>query len=223
MPSGRRRPAEPRRSRSSDRERERDRDRRRERAREQSSEGKGAKQRGRSSELLLRVLVAIPLAVLVIVFVEAGGIAFALFVIAIGWLCMYELYRMLDRWKPLPIVGFAALAGMVLAGVYGGQRQVAEVAMATLPVLFLLTVARGERQPTISIAGTLLGVYWIGFAFAHAGLLRELPHGNAVIIDVLIGTFIGDTGAYLEGGCSAAARWRPASPRTRPSRASPAE
>ena len=61
------------------------------------------------------MLVAIPLAVLVIVFVEAGGIAFALFVIAIGWLCMYELYRMLDRWRPLPIVGFAALAGMVLA------------------------------------------------------------------------------------------------------------
>jgi CDP-diglyceride synthetase len=94
----------------------------------------------------LRVLVAIPLAVLVIVFVEAGGIAFALFVIVVGWLCMYELYRMLDRWKPLPIVGFAALAGMVLAGVYGGQRQVAEVAMATLPVLFLLTAASASRR-----------------------------------------------------------------------------
>ena len=160
---------------------------------------KPRKRRGKSSELLLRVLVAIPLAVLAIVFVEAGGIAFALFMIAIGWLCMYELYRMLDRWKPLPIVGFAALAGMVLAGVYGGQRQVAEVAVATLPVLFLLTVARGERHATVSIAGTLLGVYWIGFAFAHAALLRELPHGNAVIIDVLIGTFIGDTGAYLGG------------------------
>ena len=203
MATGRRRPAGPRRSGSSsdprERDRDRDRDRRRKRADEQPSERKPRKRRGKSSELLLRVLVAIPLAVLVIVFVEAGGIAFALFVIAIGWLCMYELYRMLDRWKPLPIVGFAALAGMVLAGVYGGQRQVAEVAAATLPVLFLLTVARGERHPTVSIAGTLLGVYWIGFAFAHASLLRELPHGNAVIIDVLIGTFIGDTGAYLGG------------------------
>lgn len=201
MATGRRRPAGPRRSGSSSdpRDRDRDRDRRRKRVDEQPSGRKPRKRRGKSSELLLRVLVAIPLAVLVIVFVEAGGIAFALFVIAIGWLCMYELYRMLDRWKPLPIVGFAALAGMVLAGVYGGQRQVAEVAAATLPVLFLLTVARGERHPTVSIAGTLLGVYWIGFAFAHAALLRELPHGNAVIIDVLIGTFIGDTGAYLGG------------------------
>jgi phosphatidate cytidylyltransferase len=145
------------------------------------------------------VLVAIPAAVLVIVFVDAGGLPFALFVIAIGALCMHELYRLLARWRPLPLIGYAALAGMVLAGVYGGQRQVMEVAVITLPVLFLLTIARGQSHATVSIAGTLLGVYWIGFAFAHAGLLRELPHGNAVIIDVLIGTFIGDTFAYLGG------------------------
>jgi phosphatidate cytidylyltransferase len=144
-------------------------------------------------------LIAVPAAVLVIVFIDLGGLPFTLFVIAIGWICMYELYRLLARWRPLPLIGFAALAGMVIAGVYGGQRQVAEVAMATLPVLFLFTVARGQSHMTVSIAGTLLGVYWIGFALAHAALLRELPHGNAVIIDVLIGTFIGDTAAYIGG------------------------
>jgi phosphatidate cytidylyltransferase len=161
--------------------------------------GDRGSERGRGSELLLRVLVAIPAVVLVIVFVDAGGLPFALFLIAIGSICMYELYRLMYRWRPLPLVGFAALAGMVLAGVYGGQRQVAEVAVATLPVLFLFVVARGQTHATVSIAGTLLGVYWIGFAFAHAALLRKLPHGNAVIIDVLIGTFIGDTAAYVGG------------------------
>jgi phosphatidate cytidylyltransferase len=147
----------------------------------------------------LRILIAVPAAALVLLFVALGGLPFALFVIAIGCACMYELYRLLARWRPLPVVGFATLAGMVLAGVYGGQRQVAEVAMATLPVLFLLTLARGQSHATVSIGGTLLGVYWIGFAFAHAALLRELPHGNAVIIDVLIGTFVGDTAAYVGG------------------------
>ena len=167
------------------------------------------------------MLVAIPLAVLVIVFVEAGGIAFALFMIAIGWLCMHELYRML---RPLEAVADRGLRRARGDGAGGRLRRPApgrlEVAVATLPVLFLLVVARGERQPTVSIAGTLLGVYWIGFAFAHAGLLRELPHGNAVIIDVLIGTFIGDTGAYLGGRLFGR---RPLAPehlaRTRPSRA----
>jgi phosphatidate cytidylyltransferase len=45
----------------------------------------------------------------------------------------------------------------------------------------------------------LLGVYWIGFAFAHAVLLRDVLHGNAILIDVMVGTFLGDTGAYLGG------------------------
>ena len=49
------------------------------------------------------------------------------------------------------------------------------------------------------MAVTLLGIYWIGFALAHAVLLRGLPHGEAIVIDVLVGTFLGDTGAYLGG------------------------
>jgi phosphatidate cytidylyltransferase len=134
-----------------------------------------------------------------VIFIDLGGLAFALFMIAIGWLCLYELYRMLDRWRPVPAVGFAALAAMVLFARTTGVRAVLEVAVITLPVLFLLVVARGQSRPSVSIAGTLLGVYWIGFAFAHAVLLRELPHGDGVFIDVLVGTFVGDTAAYVGG------------------------
>jgi phosphatidate cytidylyltransferase len=46
-------------------------------------------------------------------------------------------------------------------------------------------------------------------------LLRDLPHGDAIVIDVLVGTFIGDTGAYLGG------RWfgrRPLAPRISPNK-----
>ena len=45
----------------------------------------------------------------------------------------------------------------------------------------------------------MLGLTWIGLAFAHAVLLRDLPHGDGIVIDVLVGTFVGDTGAYLGG------------------------
>jgi phosphatidate cytidylyltransferase len=88
---------------------------------------------------------------------------------------------------------------MVLAARYGDLRDVLEVAVVTVPVLFLFAVARGQSHSTVAIAGTLLSVYWIGFAVTHGMLLRELPHGNSVMIDVLLGTFIGDTGAYLGG------------------------
>jgi len=74
------------------------------------------------------------------------------------------------------------------------------VMVALLPLLFGLTLAGpARRAPTFDMALTLLGVWWIGLAIAHAVLLRELPHGGAIMVDVLVGTFVGDTGAYLGG------------------------
>ena len=47
---------------------------------------------------------------------------------------------------------------------------------------------------------TLLGIVWIGLPLAHAVLLRDLPsHGAALLIDVLVGTFVTDTAAYATG------------------------
>jgi phosphatidate cytidylyltransferase len=154
---------------------------------------------GGRSELLTRILVAIPAAIIAVIFIDLGGLAFALFLIAVGWACLSELYRLLGRWRPVTIVGLAAVAALVLAARYGDFRSVMGVLVASLPVIFLVVVARGSGHATVSIAGTLLGVFWIGLAASHAMLLRELPHGNGVVIDVLLGTFIGDTGAYVGG------------------------
>jgi phosphatidate cytidylyltransferase len=170
------------------------------RSRRPAPAGEPAPRRRGGSDLLARIVVAVPAAVLAIVFIDVGGLAFALFIAAIGCVCLHELYRMLGRWRPIPLVGFAALIGMVLAARFGGQRQVLEVAMATIPVLFIAMLMRGvHAHATVTVAGTLLGVYWIGFAFAHAVLLRQVHHGNAIMIDVLVATFLGDTAAYLGG------------------------
>jgi phosphatidate cytidylyltransferase len=140
------------------------------------------------------------LAILAAVFDSAGGLPFAVLIVVFGCICMHELYGMLERWRPVPVAGFAALTGMVLAAQYGGLHQVVLVAMAAVPVLFLFVVGRPARGgATVAIAGTLLSIYWIGFAFAHAVLLRRLPHGGAIVLDVLIGTFLADTAAYLGG------------------------
>jgi phosphatidate cytidylyltransferase len=96
-------------------------------------------------------------------------------------------------------VGFAALAAMVFAARSGGQGGLLEVAMAALPVTLILVLAREQPRPTVAIGGTLLGIYWVGLAFGHVELLRQLPHGNSVLIDVLVGTFVGDTAAYAGG------------------------
>jgi phosphatidate cytidylyltransferase len=124
---------------------------------------------------------------------------FALFMVAVGWACLAELYRLLARWRPLPLIGFIALAGMTLSARTGGQFDVILAAVAAVPVLFVLVIIRGRGNATVAIAGTLLGIFWVGLAASHAVLLRELPHGDGVMIDVLVGTFLGDTGAYIGG------------------------
>ena len=157
------------------------------------------------SDLLSRILIGVPLAIVAIIFVDIGGLAWALLMAVVAVLCLIELYRMLDRWHPVALVGYALAVAMALAARYGTVANVLELAMAGIPVSFLAVVwveggGAGEgRFPTVSIAGTLLGVFWVGLGFAHATLLRQLPHGNAIVIDVMVGTFLADVGAYVGG------------------------
>jgi len=168
------------------------------------------------SDLGARVVVAIPAAVAVIAVNAAGGLVWTLALFGIGCLCLHELYGLLRPVRPVRLVGFLALAGLLAAALYGTQFQILLAAVAVVPVLFALTAWGPSRdQASLAMASTLFGVYWIGFALAHAVLLRGLPHGNAIVIDVLVGTFIGDTGAYFGG------RWfgrRPLAPRISPNK-----
>ncbi len=153
---------------------------------------------GPRSDLAARVLVALPAIALALFLVIEGGSIYTLGLFVLGCVCMHELYGMYARAHPARLAGFIALAGLLAAAQYGGQFQILLVAVAALPVLFALTLV----QPRPSVAGlavTLLGIYWIGLALAHAVLLRGLPHGEGIVIDVLVGTFLGDTGAYLGG------------------------
>ena len=90
----------------------------------------------------------------------------------------------------------------MIAAYYGGQFQMIIVLAATFPAMFLFAAARGPRAggTTSAIAVTLLAILWIAFPFAHAVLLRQLPlHGGALVIDVLVATFLTDTAAYAGG------------------------
>jgi phosphatidate cytidylyltransferase len=158
----------------------------------------GPAPRSGRSDLGSRFLFALPLIALALFLVIEGGLVFAVGLFAIGCVCLHELYGIYERAHPVRLAGFVALAGLLLAALYGSQTQVLLAATAALPVLFALTLA--QRHPSVGgLALTLLGIYWIGFALAHAVLLRELPHGEGIVIDVLVGTFLGDTGAYVGG------------------------
>jgi phosphatidate cytidylyltransferase len=154
--------------------------------------------RTRRSDFGARVFAALPAIAFALFIVIEGGPIFALGLFALGCICLHELFALYPRARPVPLAGFVGLAGLLLAALYGGAPQVLLAAVATLPLLFVFTLL-APRPSAGGLALTLLGIFWIGIALAHAVLLRGLPHGEGIVIDVLVGTFLGDTGAYLGG------------------------
>jgi phosphatidate cytidylyltransferase len=147
-----------------------------------------------------RVVYAIPAIIFACVIVAYGGLVFALGLIALGVLCLHELYTMTARVRPVKLAGFIGLAGLILCAHFGDQFQILLALVISLPVTFVLSLLRpGRENVSWAIAMTMLGVLWVGVALAHAVQLRELDHGGALVVAVLIGTFIGDTCAYFGG------------------------
>ncbi len=154
------------------------------------------------SDLASRLIVAVPAIAFAIFIVASGGWIFTAGVLVLGLVCLHELFRMYEGLRPVKLAGFAALIGLAAAAQMGDERQVLLAAVAFFPVLFLLAVAMPARAGTTVTAGmafTTFGVFWVGMAIAHAVLLRGTPHGDGIVIDILVGTFVGDTGAYLGG------------------------
>jgi phosphatidate cytidylyltransferase len=161
-----------------------------------------SRRRNTASDLGARVWVAIPAIGFAIFIVAAGGLIFAAGAVLLGLVCLHELFRMYDGLQPVRLAGFAGLLGLAAAAHFGGEHQVLLATVAFFPLLFLIALAMPERRDvplTDGMALTLLGTLWIGLAMAHAILLRELPHGDGIVVDILVGTFLGDTAAYLGG------------------------
>jgi phosphatidate cytidylyltransferase len=158
--------------------------------------------RGRGSgETAKRILVALPWIAFAIAITVAGGIVFALAMIAIGVVAIREFAVIASRYRPFLIPAYAAIGALVIAAEFGTAFNILYVLAATFPLLFVFAAREKHGEgATVSIGVTLLGVLWIGVPLAHAVLLRELPdHGAALLIDVLVGTFVADTAAYATG------------------------
>jgi phosphatidate cytidylyltransferase len=153
------------------------------------------------SETTARVVVAIPWGIFAIAIVGAGGLVFTLALIVLAILGAREFFRMAEPEQPIMLPAYAVVAGMVLAAHYGSAFQILLVFAAIFPLAFVFAAVRRSHEAiTVSIAMTILGVAWMGIGFSHAVLLRDLPlHGGALLIDVLVATFLSDTAAYAAG------------------------
>jgi phosphatidate cytidylyltransferase len=147
-----------------------------------------------------RILVAIPAIAFAIFIVVQGGVIFALGLIGLGVLALRELYTLMRRSRPVDIGGYLAISAIVLLATFSDRADVLIALVAAFPVIFLLALTRPSLDHLAwGVSWTMLGVTWVGLALAHAIFLRDLPNGDGLLIDVLVGTFFGDTAAYLGG------------------------
>ena len=160
-----------------------------------------AEPRSERSDLPARIAFALPAIAFAIFIVYYGGLVFALGVLVLAIVALGELYTMMARVRPVNLAGFLAVAAMVLIALYGEPRHVVMALAAAFPVAFFLSFLRPRRRyVSWALAVTFFGILWIGLPMVHAVLLRELgDHGDGLIIDVLVATFIGDTAAYFGG------------------------
>ena len=152
------------------------------------------------SDLIPRILVAIPAIAFAAAIIYYGGWVFAVGIAALAVVCVHELTVMFVRARPVRLAAMIGVLGLVVAGTMGDDTQVMMAFMATVPLTFALAVASPHRERiTASISVTMLILVYIGLGVAHAALLRGLDHGGALVFLVLLGTFVGDTGAYFGG------------------------
>jgi phosphatidate cytidylyltransferase len=164
-----------------------------------------------AGETARRILVAIPWIFFAIAIVVAGGVVFAAAMVAIGLLCLREYFLMTAPLRPVQTAAYIAVPAMIAAAHFGTAFNVLLLATASFPLLFFFAARHRPREGVvISMGVTVLGAVWIGLPLVHAVLLRDLPdHGAALLIDVLVGTFATDTGAYATGRMFGAHRIAP--------------
>ena len=156
--------------------------------------------RRQRSDLSGRVLFALPAIFFAIFIVYYGGEVFVAGLFLIGVLAMHELFDLYRRVRPVDLAGFIALLAILLVSLYGGPNQIMIVLVAIFPLMFVIAVMRAKREHVAwGLAVTIFGIAWIALPLGHAVMLRGLPNGGGLVVDVLIGTFIGDTCAYLGG------------------------
>jgi phosphatidate cytidylyltransferase len=156
--------------------------------------------RNEGSDLGARVLAAIPAIGFAIFIVVEGGTIFAVGIALLGVMACAELFKMMRRPGPPILAGYLLVIGLVFAARFGDREQVLLLFAISVPVVFFFTLLRPQLEnASWAMAVVFMGVLWIGMAVAHAMLLRKLPHGGGLVLDVLIGTFLGDTGAYFAG------------------------
>lgn len=147
-----------------------------------------------------RVITGVVLAVLAVVLVLHGGLVYFFVMLALALIGLNEFYRLVHRYKPLPLAGFVAVGVMMyMAWFRSPFGLLGAIALGMLLVALSGLLVGPKRGVTVRMAVTLLGILYLGLGFSALLLLRRLDIGAAAVLTVIFGTWAGDTMAYFTG------------------------
>lgn len=150
--------------------------------------------------MITRIITGAVLALLTIVVIANGGLVFFFVMLALSLIGLNEFFRVMKRYRPLPLGGFLAVAAMMyMAWFHTPFGILGAIALGALLVsLSGLLIGPGPGV-SVRMAITLLGFLYLGLGFSHLLLLRQLDGGLAIVLTVVFGTWAGDTVAYFTG------------------------
>ena len=131
-----------------------------------------ARRRNAGSDLGARLAAAIPAIAFALAIVGLGNWVFVAGLAALACICLHELFAMYAFTNPSRLAGFTGAIALLVAAHLGGQASVLGAFVACVPWVFVLCLLQPRHAGAPGVAVTMLG---------------------------LVGTFIGDTGAYLGG------------------------
>lgn len=143
-------------------------------------------------------MVLAPLAIWAVV---TGGLFFAVLLGLTLLLALHELYRM-ARLANIPVPGYPGflLACTLMVFAY---LHVDRYSGLALIVASLWIVGQSFRSPLEGrLAGLTFGVFGVAYVIGlgmHLFWLRSLPHGERLVLLVLLSTWAADVGAFFTG------------------------
>ena len=149
-----------------------------------------------------RIAVAVPGIALAIAVVYVGGIAFALVCALVAVLALYELYNLTAAFRPLRWAGYAGALAVVLLGwafasPEHGVLLGLGLAVGLTAVGGLILTHREDVMARMMV--TLFGSVYVGLPLGILVAARDLPHGAAIVANILVGTWVFDTASYAGG------------------------
>lgn len=163
-----------------------------------------------------RWLSAMVISALTLVVIYLGGIAFAIFIAIASWLAADELLGLLSGNQRSIFPVLTHFANLSIIGSAWTQQSLVKFQQArTLPVntsvtdemtilwlviLLLAPAMSGQfRNMPVQQAKSVLVIIYTGWFFAHLILLRNLPHGFAATMFLVLCVVANDSFAYIFG------------------------